>query len=420
MFRNLFLCALLIAAQLTTTPIQTAHAETDAGNAGVVGDGTPASCTATALQTALTGGGLVTFNCGGPATIPISLPLQLTDGGTEIRGGSQITLSGEIKTNLFYVNFASALTLTNLVITNALGVGGDGGAINNNGRLFIDGVTFSHNFVNPQYSGAAIFTSGPAEIRNSNFSYNEAGSAGAIFANTASARVLIHNSRFDNNRGLNTSFGYGGALWVGNGADVTVTDSGFSYNRAMFGGAMYVTQGGKLTMRNTQLFYGLNDNFARVDGGVMYNEGTLIVDGVSFRLNKTPTDGSQSNYGGGIANLGTLTVTNSFFRENESRFGGGVFTGGQITDSRAFIQKSGFSRNRAVMLGGGLYANVFTSTVIIDQTSFNINTANAGGSVARVNANLTLQNSSLTNNTAALGGGGLYVGAANKFGINFT
>lgn len=33
--------------------------------AGVVGDGTPGSCTESALTSALNGGGLVTFDCGG-------------------------------------------------------------------------------------------------------------------------------------------------------------------------------------------------------------------------------------------------------------------------------------------------------------------------------------------------------------------
>lgn len=39
---------------------------------GVVGDGTPGSCTEAALNTALVGGGTVTFNCGGPKTILIT------------------------------------------------------------------------------------------------------------------------------------------------------------------------------------------------------------------------------------------------------------------------------------------------------------------------------------------------------------
>jgi len=40
--------------------------------AGVVGDGTPESCTEAALDTTLAGGGTVTFNCGGTATITVT------------------------------------------------------------------------------------------------------------------------------------------------------------------------------------------------------------------------------------------------------------------------------------------------------------------------------------------------------------
>ena len=40
--------------------------------ASLVGTGTAETCTDAALNTALAGGGLVTFNCGGPATIDIS------------------------------------------------------------------------------------------------------------------------------------------------------------------------------------------------------------------------------------------------------------------------------------------------------------------------------------------------------------
>ena len=40
--------------------------------AGVVGTGTAASCTEAAFANALSGGGTVTFNCGGAATITLT------------------------------------------------------------------------------------------------------------------------------------------------------------------------------------------------------------------------------------------------------------------------------------------------------------------------------------------------------------
>src|SRR5262245_16411028 len=72
--------------------------------AGVVGTGTPASCTETALNTALMGGGAVTFDCGvGPVTILLSSQKVITQ-STTIDGGGKITLNGADTTRLFSVS----------------------------------------------------------------------------------------------------------------------------------------------------------------------------------------------------------------------------------------------------------------------------------------------------------------------------
>ena len=61
--------------------------------AGVVGTGTPGSCTEAALDAALTGGGSVTFNCGAsPVTITITSVKTITV-STNIDGDGRITIS---------------------------------------------------------------------------------------------------------------------------------------------------------------------------------------------------------------------------------------------------------------------------------------------------------------------------------------
>ncbi len=67
--------------------------------AGVVGTGTPASCTQLALTSALTGGGTVTFNCGGAATILVLSRMNIT-ADTVIEGGGAITVTGGLTTGL--------------------------------------------------------------------------------------------------------------------------------------------------------------------------------------------------------------------------------------------------------------------------------------------------------------------------------
>ncbi len=78
--------------------------------ATVVGDGTPASCTAAAFETAVQKGGPVTFNCGpDQATITLDHQIELLNnagpgalGHRVIDGGSKVTLSGGDITRLFY------------------------------------------------------------------------------------------------------------------------------------------------------------------------------------------------------------------------------------------------------------------------------------------------------------------------------
>src|SRR5438046_104447 len=96
---------------------------------GVVGTGTPASCTESALDAALAGGGMVTFNCGpSPVTITITSAKTISS-ATSIDGGTRglITISGNNRVRIFW-NTAT-LNINNLALVN--GRGDAGGAITN-------------------------------------------------------------------------------------------------------------------------------------------------------------------------------------------------------------------------------------------------------------------------------------------------
>jgi predicted outer membrane repeat protein len=310
---NMMLCFLVLLTLFYTTP-QAAFA------AGVVGNGAPASCTEAALTTALFGGGPVTFNCGGPATILILTQKEITQ-DTTIDGGGVITITGGLATRLFLVNAGATLTLRNIVLDSGFSVGGDGGAILNNGTLVLENSTIQFSKAGANHSGGAIYTTGPVTITKSTLKNNFAGSGGAIY----------------------------------------------------------------------------NEN------------GVLTINEVNLTDNKAPKDMIAIGYGGAIANLGKMTLTDSFFSQNEGRFGGALFVGGGAGNGQATLEHVYFSKNTAGSLGGALYTNVQTTTVTVDDSVFNNNTANNGGGVARFSAQLRITNSSLTNNTATGGGGGLYV-----------
>lgn len=105
---------------------------------GVVGSGTPASCSESTFDTALgavqgSGGGALTFNCGAaPHTIAFAAQKSIT-ANVAIDGAGLITLDGGNATRLFSVQPGARLTLSGLTISR--GSAAEGGAILNNGSL---------------------------------------------------------------------------------------------------------------------------------------------------------------------------------------------------------------------------------------------------------------------------------------------
>jgi hypothetical protein len=117
--------------------------------AGVVGTGTAASCTDAAFNTALTSGGLVTFNCG---TAPVTIDISTGTGtktisvNTTIDGSTgQITISGGNSVPVFVVNASTTLNLRNLTVAHGNAAGSVGGGVLNNGTLNVTNSTFDHN-----------------------------------------------------------------------------------------------------------------------------------------------------------------------------------------------------------------------------------------------------------------------------------
>ena len=74
----------------------------------VVGDGTPQSCTCDAFIAAVEKGGKIAFNCGSkPVTIKMDRPAKIVNDARPdivIDGGGRISLSGEGKTRILYMN----------------------------------------------------------------------------------------------------------------------------------------------------------------------------------------------------------------------------------------------------------------------------------------------------------------------------
>ena len=139
LMRWLALVVALSAALATARNVTPAYA------AGVVGSGTPGSCTEAALNAALVGGGTVSFNCGpNPVTILLSATKTIA-ANTTIDGGGLVTLDGQTHIRLFLVNAGATLTLNNIELVNGYNATGDGGAVRSDGALVVNNSRFANN-----------------------------------------------------------------------------------------------------------------------------------------------------------------------------------------------------------------------------------------------------------------------------------
>jgi hypothetical protein len=268
--------------------------------AGTVGSGTPASCTESALASAVSGGGMVSFNCGSdPVTITITSTLDISAATTTIDGGGLITLSGAGSQRIIRhrsLSAASTLTLRNLTITDGY-ASGKASAANGAGVLSI------FQGANPSFKPT----------------------------------LIIENVTFRNNRSVQA----GGA---------TAYDYG--------GGAIY-SQGGSVTISNSQFLNNHADNGA--GGAVHILQSGLSISGTTFDGNSAIGSRPQDSQGGAIyidglggAN-GVFSVSESSFRNNQSYNSGGAIYVNMYEDStRTTIVRSSFENNAIIGGSGGL------------------------------------------------------------------
>jgi hypothetical protein len=314
---------------------------------GIVGSGTPQSCTEAALDSVLSNGGSITFNCGDtPHTIPLTSPKTITH-DTAINGQQLITLSGRNLIRLFSVAAGATLRIQRLTLAN--GIAANGGAVYNAGNVEITNGTLFNNQAGSG-SGGSIYNLGNLSITNSRLTNNVAGIGlgGAIYN---AGVLLLQGSTFSNNyAGL-----AGGAIW--NVGTVSITQVTFNNNSGFHGGGLENTG----TARITGSTFSSNTTTGGM-GGAIHNTGLLTVLNSTVSANST----SAGENGGGLSNLGNAQISTSLFIDNlaPEGMGGGIYNGGQLT-----IQADTLAANQANSgRGGGLYSGITGSLSIINAT----------------------------------------------------
>jgi hypothetical protein len=124
------------------------------------------------------------------------------------------------------------------------------------------------------------------------------------------------------------------------------------------------------------------------------------VNAVTVTISDLTISNGASSGGGGIRNLGTLTITNCTLSNNsDSNFGGGIFNSNTLT-----INNSTLSNNSATGGSGGGIINSGGFVTIINSTLSNNSATTIGGGIRNLGT-LTIINSTLSNNSATTGGG---------------
>lgn len=274
----------------------------------VIVAGTPAAraagvvtvCDEAHLDTALIGGGLITFACGGPATITVTGTKTIA-ADTTIDGDGLITISGGHAVGVFFVASGVPFTIQDLTIAdaNADGGGGQGfaggGGIFNQGTLTVTNSTFSGNSA-PVGGGGIYNRDGTATITNSTFFGNDSPFGGGGIFNDApfgvKAMLTVTNSTFVGNSGF-----AGGGIY--NDGAVTIINSTFSGNGAQFGGGVFFNNLNMVTVTNTIV---ANSSSGGNCGGTIIDGGHNLDDGTTCGF--SAANGSLSNTNPGLAPAG--------------------------------------------------------------------------------------------------------------------
>ncbi len=333
------------------------------------------------------------------------------------------------------------LTLGELPITEALTLTGPGQELlsidaNSQSRVFniFGGTMFDVTIEDLTLSGGLTTLS-----ENSFFGFRDSSQSGGAIRFESTGTLTINRSTITGNRTLG-DFADGGAIYSRYGAislnnslvsgnstagrranagglysrygAITLTDSTVSGNNTTGtysdGGAIY-TGSGAVTLVNSTIADNSTVGERAYGGGIFSYEGLVTITGTIVSDNRTTGDDSRG--GGVFTGRSLITITASTIAGNltagDQAKGGGIFTrsGGVSVTNSTISQNStvGASAN-----GGGIYSDSGPVTLTGSTISGNSVTganSSGGGVHVQFNVALTVINSTITANSALVGGG---------------
>lgn len=359
----------------------------------VIGDGSPASCTAAALQQAASGGGTIVFRCGSaPVTITVASQITFTK-ETVLDGGGLVTLSGGGTSRILYLDSGYDMPTPRLVVQRltfrdgkspAAGVDtaqGGGAIYRDGGSLTVLDSVFVNNHApatGQDVAGGAIygFGGGDTIVAGSTFTNNAASDGGAI--GSLNGDLTVINSSFTDNAATGTggnpgNGGAGGALYM-DGGDEATSLCGVTIQRnsagAIGGGVFRVSNNntGSFAMDRSIV----DDN--RVTAAGSGNAGGLYLQGLALTVTASTISRNQAFYNGGIwINTCRVQMTNVTIAENTATGsnGGGVWLGNTPTGTMRNCTIANNHSTAANQIAGAIFGDGLTlvNTIVAGNTA---------------------------------------------------
>jgi hypothetical protein len=407
-------------AAVCTPPIQAADVSQPAT---VVGTGTAASCTEALLSSALTKGGVITFDCGAaPATITVTATIELpTTLDTVIDGGNLVTIDGGGSVRILdwdsqnYRANTHKLTLQNITFAHGHAVGtmpiasaplpcssgyydGAGGALQmRDGVLNVVNATFLDNEaekVGPDVGGGAIYLNGALDgvVVGSTFLDNSGSNSGAI--GSLNSDLDVYNSTFQGNAAL----GFGANSNDASKCSVVDTNMQNQVGSGGNAGAIGMDGGSDLTHTFCGDTFRSNASGTGALGGALARtaddaQQTTVIDRCLFDSNTGDSAGALYFHNS------ILTITASTFTNNVGQTGTGTIQADSTTFDFTNVTfygnqaTAGVAATLALFGGGGTLLNCTFADNKCDA-------ANQFGAAIFGSPDLTIQNTIFDDNTA--------------------
>ncbi|EHC08490.1 right-handed parallel beta-helix repeat-containing protein [Fischerella thermalis] len=319
-------------------------------------------------------------------------------------GAENLTISGNNATRVFSVWKYTDATVKNLNINNGLATGKD---------------------PDIRGGGIAVWDYGTIEVVNCNFNNNKGGQGGAIYLGFG-GKCTVLGSSFDGNDGslTNSGFSSGAIATYGSGV-LVVKDSKFTNNKGVNGGSIYSLLG-ELTVENSVFLN--NSSEGDIGGGAIFTDGAnpvgpgstvggkIVIRGSHFENNRTKGEGGALMlYGYGpdeiILEDSTVVGNTADFDDKGMARGGGLRANSALT-----IRNVTFADNKAGKQGGAIWYEDYDSPVNIINTTFSGNKAsdNAGGAMflSTGTSPVKITNSTIVNNEAGQICGAIWTNSA--------